>query len=116
MISTTLMICIGVASVAIVIALMRWRRRRVSATTEAELANVRDATFASMLLSFAVSIGPARAQAEQSGGGNVDSGHSWHGSHLNHSHHGGGHFDGGSYSDGGTGYGGGGDAGGGGGI
>jgi hypothetical protein len=105
MISTTLMIWLGIGSAAIVIALVLWRpRRRLSANTEAELAHARNASFAGMLLSFAASIGFARAQAGHSDG------YSWHGSHLHHGHHG--HGDGGSYSDGG-GYGGG-DTGGGG--
>jgi hypothetical protein len=113
MISTTLMIWLGVASVAIVIALMRWRpRRRPSQSAEAELANARNASFGSMLLSFAVTIGLARAQADAARDGAADGGYSWPGSHLTHHHHGG--HDGGGFSDGG-GYGGG-DAGGGGGI
>ena len=108
MISNTLMICVGVASAAIVIALMMWKpRRRMPANSSTELANWRDMTFASMLLSFAVTLGLARAQAGQSGDGNPDSGHSWHGSHLNHSSHSHGghsHDGGGSFSDGGGGF------------
>jgi hypothetical protein len=114
MISTTLMICIGVASAAIVIALMMWKpRNRFPASLHAESTNwrSRDLSFATQLWSFAAAMGLARAQAEQSGDGNPDSGHSWHGSHLDHTGHGGhSHDGGGSFSDGG---GGGGDGGGG---
>jgi hypothetical protein len=100
MISTTLLICIGAASVAIVIALMMWKpRRRLPANAEAEIAHARNATFASTLLSLAAAIGLARAQGEHAGDANADSGHSWHGSHLDHSSHGGG-----GYSDGGSGF------------
>ena len=112
MISTTLMIWLGVASAAIVIALMLRRpRRRLSEDAEAELANARNASFGSMLLSFAATIGLARAQADAARDGGADGSYSWHGSHLTHHH---GAYEGGGFTDGG-GYGGG-DAGGGGGI
>jgi uncharacterized membrane protein len=104
MISTTLMIWIGVAIAAIVIVWTLWRpRRRLSANLEAELANARNASFVGMLLSFAATIGLARAQADA-----ARDGASWPGSHLPHGGHDGGFSDGGGYS--------GGDAGGGGGI
>jgi uncharacterized membrane protein YgcG len=107
MISNTLLICIGVASAAIVVALMMWKpRRRLTASAEAEIAHAHNATFGSMLLSVAAAIGLARAQEEHARDGNPDSGHSWHGSHLDHGSHGG-------VSDG-SGLGGGGDSGGGG--
>jgi hypothetical protein len=90
---------------------MMWKpRRRLSANPDAEMARVRDATYAGMFLSLAASLGFARAEAGQSREGNPDS-YSWHGSHLDHSAHGG--HAGGSFSDGGSG-GYGGDAGGGG--
>lgn len=112
MISTTLIIWLGVAGAAIVIALtLRRPRRRLSQNVEAELANARNASFGGMLLSFAATIGLARAQADAARDGNADGGYSWSGSHLTH-HHGG--HDGAGFTDGG-GYGGG-DAGGGGGI
>lgn len=120
MISTTLMICIGVASAAIIIALMmRKPRNRFPASPHVEGAkwSSRDLSFTSMLLSFAAAMGLARAQAGQPGDGNSDSGHSWPGSHLDHSSHGshGGHSHdgGGGFSDGGGGFSGG-DGGGGG--
>jgi hypothetical protein len=113
MISTPLVICLAVASAVIVIALMMWKpRRRFPARDAAKDASwpSRDLTFAGLLLSFAQTVGLARAQVERSGDGNAESGLSWHGSH-HQQHHGG--FSGGSHSDAG-GYGG--DAGGGGGI
>ncbi len=98
MISNTLVICIGLASAAIIIALlMRKSRRRLPATSSAEISNWRDMSFAGMLLSVAAAIGLARAEAGQSGDGNPDSGHSWHGSHLDHSSHGGHSHDGGGF-------------------
>jgi hypothetical protein len=98
MISNTLLICIGAVSVAVVVALMMWKpRRRLSADAEAEISRARNWTFASTLLSFAAAIGLARAQDEHARDGNADSGHSWHGSHLDHGPHGG-------YSDGGGGF------------
>lgn len=107
MISNTLVICIAVGSAAIVIALMMWKpRRRLPANAVAEQTRWHDAMLPSMILSFAATIGLARARAEQTGGSNND-GYSWHGSHLDHGSHGG-HADGGGFS------GGGGDAGGGG--
>lgn len=105
MISNTLMICIGVAGAAIVIALMMWKpRHRFPASPGAESANwrSREVSFASMLLGFAVATGFARGEVEQSREGNPDSGHNWHGSHLNHSSHS--HDGGGSFSDGGGGF------------
>lgn len=101
MISTTLMICIGIATAAIVIALMMWKpRNRFASRPREENANWRDMTFAGMFLSLAAAVGLARAQAEQSGDGNPDSGHSWHGSHLDHSSHGHSHDGGGGFSGG----------------
>jgi hypothetical protein len=112
MISTTLLIWLGVAGAAIVIALMMRRpRRRLLENAEAELANARSASFGGMLLSFAATIGLARAQADAARDGNVD-GYSWPGSHLSHHQHG---HEGGGFSDGG-GYGGGDSGGAGGGI
>jgi hypothetical protein len=105
MISTPLVICLAVASAAIVIVLMMWKPRRRLPARDAAW-SWREATFGSMVLSFAASVGLARARAEQSGEGNADGGHNWHGSHLSHGPHGG-------FSDGGGGYGGG-DGGGGG--
>lgn len=119
MISTTLMICIGVASAAIVVALMMWKpRNRFPASLHQEHAKwpSREASFTSLLWSFAIATGLARAQAGQSGDGNPDSGHNWHGSHLDHSSHSHGghsHDGGGSFSDGGGGGFSGGDGGGG---
>jgi len=105
--TSTLMIWLGVAVAAIVIALMLWRqRRRLSANTEAELATARNASFAGGLISFAAAIGIGRAQADAVRDGNVDGCHSWSGSHLSHHHHGG--YDGGGYSGGDAGGGGGG--------
>jgi uncharacterized membrane protein len=113
MISTTLMTWLGVASAAIVIVLvLRRPRRRLSDSVEAELANARNASFGSMLLSFAATIGLARAQADAARDAHAVGGFNWPGSHLSHHHHGG--YDGGGFTDGG-GYGGG-DAGGGGAI
>jgi uncharacterized membrane protein len=106
MISTTLLICTGVAGGAIVVALMtRKLRRRLRATASAENANWRDMTFAGMLLNLAAAVGIARAQAEQSSGGNPDGGHGWHGSHLDHGASGG-FSDGGGFSGGDSGGGG----------
>ena len=100
MISNTLLICIGAASAAIVVALMMWKpRRRLSANAEADIAHARNTTFGGTLLSFAAAIGLARAQMTPRDG-NADSGHSWHGSHLDHSSHGG-HADGGGGFSGG---------------
>ena len=102
MISTPLVICLAVASTAIVIVLMMWRSRNRFPTIRKEASwPSRDMTFASMLLSLAAAVGLARAEAERSGDGNADGGHGWHGSHLDHS-------SGGGFSDSG------GDAGGGG--
>jgi uncharacterized membrane protein len=85
MISTTLLICIGVASAMIVVALItRKLRHRLLANASAENANWRDMTFAGLLLNLAAAVGIARAQAEQASGGNQDGGHGWHGSHLDH--------------------------------
>jgi len=97
MISTTLLICIGVAGAAIVVALItRKLRHRLSANASAESAGWRDVTFASVLLNFAAAVGIARAQAEQSGAGNPDGGHGWH---LDHGASGG-FSDGGGFSGG----------------
>lgn len=100
MISTPLVICLAVASAAIVIALMMWKPRNRFPTT-GKNANwlSRDATFASMLLSLAAAVGLARAEAGRSGDGNPDGGHSWHGSHLDHGS-GAGFSDGGGFSGG----------------
>jgi uncharacterized membrane protein len=98
MISTTLLVCIGAASVAIIVALMMWKpRRRLSANAEAEIAHARNMTFGGTLLSLAAAFGLARAQNEHARDGNSDSGHSWPGSHLDHSSHGG-YSDGGGFS------------------
>ena len=76
MISTPLVICLAVASAAIVIALMMWRpRNRFPASGKTANWLSRDATFASMLLSLAAAVGLARAEAERSGDGNPDGGH-----------------------------------------
>jgi hypothetical protein len=100
MISTMLLICIGVAGAAIVVALTAWKlRHRLPANASAESVNWRDVTFTSMLLSLAASVGIARAQAEQSGAGSPDGGHGWHGSHLDHGASGG-FSDGGGFSGG----------------
>ena len=100
MISTTLLICIGVASAMIVVALIARKLSRLPANASAENAKWRDMTFAGVLLNLAAAVGIARAQVEQS-----DGGHGWHGGHLDHGA-GGGFSDGGGF--------GGGDAGGGG--
>ena len=100
MISTPLVICLAVACAAIVIALMTWRpRNRFPMIRRNANWPSRDVTFASMLLSLAAAVGLARAEAERSGDGNPDGGHSWHGSHLDHST-GGGFSDGGGFSGG----------------
>ena len=100
MISTPLVICLAVASAAIVIALMMRRpRNRFPASGKTANWLSRDATFASMLLSLAAAVGLARAEAERSGDGNPDGGHGWHGSHLDHST-GAGFSDGGGFSGG----------------
>jgi uncharacterized membrane protein YgcG len=98
MISTPLVICLAVASTAIVIVLMMWRNRFPTIRKEASWPS-RDATFASMLLSLAAAVGLARAEAERSGDGNADGGHGWHGSHLDHGT-GAGFSDGGGFSGG----------------
>jgi uncharacterized membrane protein len=106
MISTTLLICIGVASAMIVVALItRKLRDRLPANASAENARWRDMAFAGMLLNLAAAVGIARAQAEQSSGGNPDGGHGWHGSHLDHGASGG-YSDGGGFSGGDSGGGG----------
>ena len=95
MISTPLLICLAVASAAIVIALMMWKpRRRFRAGGEA--ANATDVAAPGMLMNLAASIGLARAHADRSTDGNLDS-NSWHGSHLHH----GADFSPGSFHDGG---------------
>jgi uncharacterized membrane protein len=100
MISTTLLVCIGVAGAAIVVALATWKQRhRLSANASAESANWRDVAFVSMLLNVAAAVGIARAQAEQSSDGNPHGGHGWHGSHLDHGASGG-FSDGGGFSGG----------------
>jgi hypothetical protein len=106
MISTPLVILLAVASAAIVVALMRWKpRNRFPATRTDATSSARHWTLADTFLTFAASVGLARAQVERSTDGNPDGGHGWHGSHLDHGASGG-------FSDGG-GFGGG-DAGGGG--
>ena len=99
MISTTLVILLAVASAAIVVALMRWKpRNRFPATRTDANVSARNWTLADTFLTFAASVGLARAQIERSTDGNPDGGHGWHGSHLDHGASGG--FSGG-FSDGG---------------
>ena len=85
MISTPLVICLAVASAAVVVALLLWKPRRRFSTSEDAQALARDATFASLLIGFASSIGLAREHASRPGDGAIDAGHGWHGSHLDHS-------------------------------
>jgi uncharacterized membrane protein YgcG len=100
MISTPLVILLAVASAAIVVALIRWKpRSRYAATRKDANSPARNWTLADTFLTFAASIGLARAQVERSTDGNPDGGHGWHGSHLDHGASGG-FSDGGGFSGG----------------
>ena len=92
MISTTLMVGLGIAGAAIIVALMV-RRRRLPADAAAEHARWRDASYTSLLLSLAASIGIARSQDSR-----PDAAYTWHGSHLDH----GAHSSGTGFTDGGS--------------
>lgn len=101
MISEPLLIILAVTFAVIVIALIVRMpgRPSIARRNEDSKWSVRDVALVSTIMSFAASLGLARAQAER------DDGSSWYGSHLDHGA-GGGFSDGGGF--------GGGDAGGGG--